>query len=121
MTHPVQFRSIIPSLCLVLAMVLWASSFIALKISFRAYDPMVVIFGRMLIASVCFLMIGIRYRRPIHYQKGDYRLLLFMAFCEPCMYFLFEAKALVYTSASQAGMITATLPVLVMIAAWLVL
>ena len=40
---------------LILAMVLWASSFIALKFAFRTYDPLVVIFGRMLIASICFL------------------------------------------------------------------
>ena len=31
---------------LVLSMMIWASSFVALKLAFRAYDPMVVIFGR---------------------------------------------------------------------------
>ena len=41
-----------------------------------------------------------------------------MAICEPCLYFLFEARALQLTSASQAGMITAMLPLLVAILAW---
>ena len=41
-----------------------------------------------------------------------------MGICEPCLYFLFEAKALELTSASQAGMITAMLPLLVAILAW---
>ncbi len=41
-----------------------------------------------------------------------------MVLCEPCLYFAFEAKALVYTSAAQAGMITTIMPLLVAIAAW---
>ncbi len=109
--------TLLPTLGLILAMLLWASSFIALKIAFHSYDPMVVIFGRMLVASICFLVVGKRVTHALHYRKGDYKLLLFMCFCEPCLYFLFEARALVHTTASQAGLITAILPVLVMIAA----
>ena len=111
----------LPTLALVLAMVLWSSSFIALKIAFREYDPMVVIFGRMLVASICFLVIGKRLTRSLNYQKGDYKLILFMAFCEPCLYFIFEAKAVENTTASQAGIITAMLPILVMVSAALFL
>jgi drug/metabolite transporter (DMT)-like permease len=111
----------LPTLALTLAMVLWASSFIALKIAFRGYDPMVVIFGRMLVASICFLAVGRKVTQALHYRKGDYKLILFMAFCEPCLYFIFEAKALENTTASQAGLITAILPILVMIAAALIL
>jgi drug/metabolite transporter (DMT)-like permease len=40
-----------------------------------------------------------------------------MSFCEPCLYFIFEAKALENTSASQAGIIAAMLPLLVAVAA----
>ncbi len=112
-----SFRKILPQLGLLTAMLLWASSFIALKIAFREYDPMVVIFGRMLVASICFLCVCFSFRRNFTYRKGDYKLLFFMVFCEPCLYFLFEAQAIMYTTASQAGMITAILPVLVMIAA----
>ncbi len=109
------------TMALVLAMVLWASSFIALKYAFRTYDPLVVIFARMLVASCCFLLIAGRLKRGFHYRRGDSKLLFFMALCEPCLYFLFEAKAVEQTSAAQAGMITAVLPILVMIAAALVL
>lgn len=111
----------LPPLALILAMVLWASSFIALKIAFRTYDPLVVIFGRMFVASICFLAIGRRVTQSLHYCKGDYKLIFFMAFCEPCLYFIFEAKAIENTTASQAGMITAMLPILVMVAASLIL
>lgn len=109
------------SLALILAMLLWASSFIALKFAFKTYDPLIVIFGRMLVASICFIIVAKRVTKAFHYRSGDYKLLLFMALCEPCLYFIFEAKAVENTTASQAGMITAMLPILVMIGAALIL
>lgn len=120
--HPFSVRKpSLASLALILAMLLWASSFIALKFAFKTYDPLVVIFGRMLVASICFLLVAKRVTKAFHYHPGDYKLLLFMALCEPCLYFIFEAKAVENTTASQAGMITAMLPILVMIAAALIL
>ena len=101
---------------LLLAMMLWASSYIALKISFRSYDPMVVIFGRMSVASFCF-MFFIKRLKGRGYQKGSLKYMLFMTLCEPCLYFIFEAKALENTSASQAGIIAAMLPLMVAVAA----
>ena len=98
------------------AVTLWASSFIVLKIAFNHFDPMVVIFGRMFVASVCFLLV-FRKLRHIDYQPGDWKLLLFMGVCEPGLYFIFEAMALTHTDASQAGMICALLPLLVAVAA----
>lgn len=109
------------SFALLLAVILWSSSFIALKIAFRTYDPMVVIFGRMLVGSLCFLAVSRRVTEALHYRRGDYKLILLMAFCEPCLYFIFEAKAVENTTASQAGMITAILPILVMVAATVIL
>lgn len=106
----------IPALSLIAAMVLYGSSFIALKLAFQSYDPMVVIFGRMVVAGLCFLLFLKRFRRNV-YRKGDFKYLLFMAFCEPCLYFVFEAHAVENTTASQAGMITAILPIMVAVGA----
>jgi drug/metabolite transporter (DMT)-like permease len=106
---------------LVMAMVFWASSFVALKLAFRGYDPMVVIFGRMVVASVCFAPFIPTFRSAMPLLRRDLRPLLFMAFCEPCLYFLFEARAMVFTTASQAGMITAMLPLMVAVGARVVL
>ncbi len=110
-------RHILPFASLVLAMILWASSFVALKMAFRGYHPMQVIFGRMFIASLCFLVFIPAFRK-IKWRRQDLKYLVIMAVCEPCLYFIFEAKALELTSASQAGMITAMLPLLVAILAW---
>jgi drug/metabolite transporter (DMT)-like permease len=98
------------------AVLLWASSFIVLKIAFQRFDPMVVIFGRMFVASICFLLVFKNLKR-IDYRPGDWKLLAFMGICEPGFYFIFEALALTYTDASQAGMICALLPLMVAVAA----
>ncbi len=103
--------------CLLTAVVLWASSFVAMKIAFASYATMFVVFARMAVASACFVLLW-RFMGPIRYQSGDWKPLLLMAVCEPCLYFVFEAFALEYTSASQAGMITATLPLMVALSAW---
>ncbi len=110
----------VPFLSLIMAMLLWASSFIALKIAFAVYDPMVVIFARMLIAAFCFLFFW-RYINYYTYKPGDWKLLGIMVIAEPCLYFVFEANALQNTSATQAGMITSLAPLLVAVAAFYVL
>ncbi len=105
---------------LLVAVLLWSSSFVALKIAMAVYDPTVVIFGRMMLATLCFVFFIPSFRKqPI--RKGDFKWLAFMAFCEPCMYFVFESHALTYTSAAQAGMICATLPLLMAVSAKFVL
>ncbi len=115
-----RYHHLLPIFSLFLAMMLWASSFVALKIAFQSYHPMQVIFGRMLIATCCFLLFIPSFRK-IRLRRKDVKYLIIMALCEPCLYFLFEAKALELTSASQAGMITAMLPLLVAMLAWLAL
>ncbi len=110
-------KSLIPAISLIFAMLLWSSSFVALKLAFQGYHPMQVIFGRMFIASLCFVAFIPTFCK-INWRYRDLKYLVFMAFCEPCLYFILEAKALQLTSASQAGMITAMLPLLVAVLAW---
>ena len=77
---------------------------------------MIVIWGRMLVGSLCFLFFTRQLSR-VEFRREDFKYLLLMAVCEPCIYFIFEAKAIALTTASQAGMITAMLPLLVAIGA----
>lgn len=104
-----------PTLALVGAMLLWGSSFVAMKVAVGTFHPMLVVFGRMAIAAVAFGAFVGRFRGG--YRKGDWKWIVLMAFCEPCLYFVCEAYALRYTSASQAGMITAMLPLMVAVGA----
>lgn len=112
-------RSVVRAhMALLVAMVLWGSSFIALKIAVTEVAPMVVVFFRMVIGSAAFLVVWPWLRHGWNYQAGDWKYLLGMALFEPCLYFVFEAQALLYTSAGQAGMVTAMLPLMVAVAAF---
>lgn len=107
-------------MALIMAMLVWASSFIALKISIGPIGPMSVIFGRMLIASCCFLYF-LKDFMKLSFSKQDLKYIALMAFFEPCLYFIFEAKALQLTTAGQAGMITSMMPLITALGAGLVL
>lgn len=112
--------ALLPILALSAASILWASAFIAFKLAFLAYDPMFVLFGRMLIACLCVLPIAARFRNQV-YRRGDWKPILLMALFEPCFYFLFETAAIKNTEASQAGMIVAMLPLMVAVGAHFIL
>ena len=103
---------VISTLALLAAMVLWGSSFVAMKYAFAYFSPMIVIFGRMAVATLCFLPFAPAFSR-LPFTRAHILPLAAMGFCEPCMYFLFEAAALQRTTASQASMITTMLPLLV--------
>lgn len=105
---------------LIIAMMTWASSFIALKSAIGPMGPMTVVFGRMVVASLCFVYF-IKQFRTLEFTKKDIKYILLMTAFEPCLYFLFEAKALQYTTASQAGMITSMMPLMTAIGAGIVL
>ncbi len=101
---------------LIVAMLVWASSFIAIKATLPYIEPMSVIFGRMLVASLCFVYF-IKGFTKLGFTKKDIKHIALMVLFEPCLYFIFEAQALVYTTAGQAGMITSMMPLITAIGA----
>lgn len=108
-----------PFIALLGAMMIWGSSFIALKYAFISYDSSWVIFWRLLVATLAFALFVKRMNLRA-FRAKDIPALLVMALFEPCLYFVFESKALENTTASQAGMISSMLPLLVaLLAAWL--
>lgn len=111
---------LLPMLALTLAMLLWGSSFIALKHVLGVWEFGQVLFMRMLVAGLCWLLLW-RHLWRFTYQAGDWRWLALLGTLEPCLYFLLEVNALRYTSAGQAGMVCALLPLLVAMVAYLLL
>lgn len=101
---------------IIFAMFIWGSSFIALKAAMVDLGEYTVIFIRMAAATLCFIFF-IKKFLVYDFTKRDIQLILLLGFFEPCLYFIFEAKALLYTSASQAGMITSVMPLITAIAA----
>lgn len=101
---------------LILSTIIWGSSFIVLKLALETYNPYTIIFFRMLFASVIFLFF-IKKILNYNFTRGDIKNIFLLSLFEPCLYFLFEAKALVYTSAAQAGAISSLMPITTAIAA----
>lgn len=101
---------------LLAAMLLYAGSFVAMKAALNVLDPWLIVLGRMVLATAAFSLFWRRIP-PAADVRRHLPALLVMALSEPCLYFVFEAKALTLTQASQAGMITALLPVMVTCAA----
>ncbi|MGA1931825.1 DMT family transporter [Arcobacter sp. YIC-464] len=108
--------NLIGVISLVFAMFIWGSSFIALKAAMNDLAPFTVIFIRMLAASLCFVYF-IKSFLKYDFTKKDIKFILLLALFEPCLYFIFEAKALQLTSASQAGMIASLMPLITAMAA----
>ncbi len=107
-------------ICAIGAMLIWSSSFVVLKIALSSMSAMSVIFFRMLIATIVFLPFY-KHFKNLNITKNDLKFIILMIICEPGLYFLFEVKALQYTSASQAGVITSTMPLITAIGAWIFL
>lgn len=103
-----------------IAMIIWASSFIAMKIAVTDMGAMSVIFFRMLIASCCFIFFIKRFTK-IKFTKKDLKYLILLGLFEPCLYFIFESYALKYTTAGQAGMIASMMPLITAVAAGVIL
>lgn len=106
---------------MLVATLLWASAYVAIKYVLRDFTPLTIIFLRMCVASAFCLVFIPLVKVRVAYQPGDWRWLLAMVLCEPCLYFIFEGYALKFTSASQAGMLIATMPVFVGLGAWIAL
>lgn len=106
--------------CLAGAVLLWGTSFMATKAALSGLPPMTVIWLRMTLASLLVTLFWKRLPAP-DYRPGDWKILLFLCLMQPCLYFLLEGYAVSLTTSSQAGMLSALVPLLVAFGAWVVL
>ena len=114
---PLEAGRILPITALVAAALLWGGSFSAMRLSMQAMNPWSVMWLRMVIALIVILPFSVRLKTR-SYRKGDWRMLLPMVLLQPCLYFLLEAYALKFTTSSQAGVISASVPLMVAVGSW---
>ena len=113
-------RRSLPLVLLGGAVVFWGTSFVAMKTALDSFEPMTVVWLRMVVAAVAFAPFWRRLPRP-DYRRGDWKVLALASLCIPCLYYLGEGFAVRFTTSSQAGVISAIVPLLVAGGAWLVL
>ena len=120
MISPESRRSVLPLLLLGGGVLFWGTSFVAAKTALATFTPMTVMWLRMIIATLAFTPFWMRVPRP-EYRRGDWKMLLLAAACIPCLYYVLEGYALLFTTSSQAGVISAIVPLLVASGAWVFL
>jgi len=109
-----------PAVSILTAAVLWGGSFAAMKSIIGVLGPWAVMWGRMVVAFALVLLFA-RRLLPLPYRSGDWKLILPFVGFQPCLYFTLEANALRFTSSSQAGLISASVPLMVALGAHFVL
>ena len=110
----------LPFAALLAAVFLWGGSFAAMRLAVQTMNPWSVVWLRMAIALIVILPFVGRLKFGT-YRKGDWKLLVPMVLFQPCLYFMLESNALQLTTSSQAGVISALVPLLVAVGAWLIL
>ena len=101
-------------------MIFWALSFIWFKEANRTFEPVTIVFIRLIIAVLLmtlFLFVTRRFRRI---RKQDRKLFFLLSLFEPFLYFLGESFGLTYVSATVGSVIISTIPVFATVGAWLI-
>lgn len=109
--------SFLPYLALMGTVVFWGLSFVSSKTILNAgVPPMTMAFSRFLIASVL-LQVLLRIREPsARLRRPDILPLMASGFFGVTVYFFFESRGIRLTSASNASLIIATIPVFTVLA-----
>lgn len=111
---------LVPILAVLAAVGLWGGSFSVMKTAVAGMPPESVMFVRQFFATVAVVPFLFRMRRP-DYRRGDWKGLGLLVLFMPCLYFLLESNALTLTTSSQAGVVSASVPLLVAVGARLFL
>lgn len=114
-----SIRPLLPILALASAVLFWGGSFSAMHVALNTLNPWSVIWCRMIIALICIAPFTKKLIQQSNYQKGDWIIFIPTFLFQPCLYFLFESYVLKFTTSSQAGVISAFVPMMVTVGAWI--
>lgn len=103
-----------------IAMIFWSFSFIWFKIANKTFNPITIIFLRLLIAIILLTSYLLIKKKFVKIRKEDRKLFLMMALFEPFFYFLGESFGLTYVSATVGSVLISTIPVVATVGAWII-
>src|SRR3989339_353718 len=103
-------RSIKVYLSISFSMIFWSISFVWSKVALDTYQPITIIFSRLIISSVflwiLFKIMGIL--QPL--ERKDIKHFLLLVLFQPFLYFIGESYGLLYVSPTTASVIVSTIP-----------
>lgn len=97
-------------LFLIAAMLCWGYSFIWYKQAYPSFEPVTIIFFRLLISVPLIIVFALFTGRMKWPRRSDLKYFLLLAFFEPFLYFLGEANGVQYISSTLAAILVATIP-----------
>ncbi|MCX6227305.1 MAG: DMT family transporter, partial [Bacteroidia bacterium] len=103
-----------------LAMLFWSLSFVGYKVAYKYFEPMALIFFRMVISAIFLTLIIKLTGAAQKINRKDYGQFLLMALFEPLLYFLGESYGMKLVTPTTGAVIVSTIPLLTPIAAWLI-
>lgn len=102
-------------------MVFWGVTFVIFKYANASFDPIAIIFTRLLISIPFLFTFAALTGRLMRFRKGDFKWFLLMAAFEPFIYFIGESFGLSMVSSTVAAIIISTIPLFVPVAAFFLL
>jgi drug/metabolite transporter (DMT)-like permease len=98
-------------LFIILDVLFWGFSFISTKVVLSQIPPISIAFFRQFIAATTLILLVLYTRTPFRIALKDMGNIVAASFFGIVMYFVFENSGLQYTTASNASMIVAALPI----------
>jgi drug/metabolite transporter (DMT)-like permease len=104
----------------IMAMIFWSLSFIWFKQANDAFQPIAIVFIRIVIAVIILSVFLFLTKKFVKIKKEDRKLFMLLATFEPFFYFLGESHGLTYVSATVGSVLISTIPVFATLGAWLI-
>ncbi|TAJ13820.1 DMT family transporter [Marinilabiliaceae bacterium JC017] len=101
---------------LVVSMVFWAFSFVWIKQAFESFNPLSVIWLRLVVSSIMMFTVLSLMKRLVRIHRADIKWFLLLAFFEPFLYFMGESFGLKYVPSTMGAVIVSTIPLFAPIA-----
>jgi drug/metabolite transporter (DMT)-like permease len=103
-------NNLIAYLSVTLAMIFWSYTFIWYKVVYEFYNPITVVFFRLIISSVFLFALMAPLKKLQKIQKGDLKYFFLVSIFNPFLYFIGESYGIKFASATVAAVIIATIP-----------
>lgn len=94
-------------------MVFWGVTFAVFKVANESFDPISIVFIRLLISVPFLFGFALLSRRMIKVKRKDYKWFFLLAVFEPFLYFLGEAFGLSMVSSTLGAVIISTIPLFI--------
>lgn len=108
-------------LAIILEFLIIGFSFMFVKIGLEYVGPMEQLALRFLVSFICASIPFIIGREKLSIEKQDFLKFLPVAIFFPLLFFVFQNFGLLYATSSEAGIISATLPIMMVIVAYFIL